>query len=91
MEVVATREVGPIYLEVLNGDPERGLFVRVTRDIDPDTGWTGVASFLEEMAETVKERVGRIESDNDLEDLLREFGDEETWAEFQEFRAAYGI
>lgn len=86
--MITTRDVGPIQLELLNGD---GLFVRVTRCLDIGGSWTGVANFPGDMEELAVERIDRVSSDNDVEALLREFADEETWLDFQEFRKSYGV
>lgn len=82
------KRVGPVRLALVsNGAAEVDILLRLS----PRNVWKGVASFPIEMEEDAAARIAMVETPNDLEDLVREFSDERTWASYQEFRNRNGF
>lgn len=82
------KRIGPVVLELSLEDA--GVYIYATYDQDGEV-WQGVASFPWEMEDEAALWIDRIESADDLEDLLREFSPEETWNSFQRFRNLIGV
>lgn len=86
---VAFRRIGPAHLTVVQeGD---GADVRISIDLGRGLKWSGIASFPAAMVSEAVDRVSRVHSANDLEDLVREFSDSDTWGSLQEFRNIAGL
>lgn len=86
---VLFRRVGPADLTVVQEDAAAD--VRITVDLGSRRRWAGVAYFPVEMLDEAVDRVSRIQTVNDLEDLVREFSDSDTWGSFQGFRNLAGF
>ncbi len=83
-------EIGPVVLRYVPGP---GLDVVVTyRSADAgNKPWKGVASFPWALEDEAMAWPDRIHSENDLEDLLREWAPAETWESFQRLRNELGV
>lgn len=80
--------VGPAQLTLIqNGAADVDIRIR----IGPRNEWRGIASFPAEMTRDAMDRIAIVETPNDLEDLIREFSDAETWESYQEFRNLNGF
>jgi hypothetical protein len=80
--------VGPARLTLIrNGSAEIDIRIRV----GPGNEWRGVAAFPVEMMDDAAGWIDLIETPNDLEDLVREFGSSEAWGSYQEFRNMNGF
>ena len=88
MREVLFRRVGPANLTVVKGHDVR---VKIRIRMNGRSEWWGDAEFPLDMIGDAVDRVSRVETSNDLEDLLREFGINEAWESYQEFRAAVGF
>lgn len=86
---VAFRRIGPAHLTVVQDGG--GADIRIEIHLDRRTKWAGVATFPAFMVDEAVDRVARVHSVNDLEDLVREFSDADTWGSFQEFRNVAGL
>lgn len=82
------KRVGPAQLTLVENG-EAAVVIRVR--ISPNNEWRGVAVFPIEMIDDAALRISIVETPNDLEDLIREFSDEETWGSYQEFRNFNGF
>lgn len=86
---VAFRRIGPAHMTVVQeGD---GADVKIVVDMGRGLRWKGVAYFPVSMTEEAVDRVARVHTPNDLEDLVREFSDAATWGSLQEFRNLSGL
>jgi hypothetical protein len=83
------KEVGSIALDLIP-DAE-GLDLVVSYEVGDPEPWIGVASFPWEMQDEAELWMDRIESENDLEDLFRQWAPEETWWAFQRVRNLVGV
>lgn len=82
------RKVGPAILELVPDD--EGVDLAVSYDAGGDRVWFGVASFPWPMEDEALLWLERIESENDLEDLLRQWAPEQAWGDFQRIRNMVG-
>jgi 3'-phosphoadenosine 5'-phosphosulfate sulfotransferase (PAPS reductase)/FAD synthetase len=83
-----------IDLDLIEDNPPvaPGLFVKVAVQVPAKKGekkpkWTGYAVFPREMKAEAIRRMEAVYTVNDVEDLVREFGDKATYESLQEFRA----
>jgi hypothetical protein len=75
-------------LELVTPNPRGdGVYIRVTRASVGGRAWEGYASFPTEMTELAKEKIEAVQDDEDLDNLLREWSDAETWQGWQRFWA----
>jgi hypothetical protein len=82
------RRVGPITLELVQPNPlsAEGIYIQVTRKGNGRT-WKGYASFPLGMYNLAQDKIAEVEDDEDLDNLLREWSDAETWQGWQRFWA----
>ena len=85
----AMKKICPAVLELVPDD--EGLDLAISYNVDGSRIWLGVASFPWEMEDEALLWMERIHSENDLEDLFREWSPEETWADFQRIRNVVGV
>lgn len=83
------RELGPAVLELV--PDEEGLDLTISYNVDGERIWVGVASFPWQMEDEALLWMDRIRSENDLEDLFREWSPETTWTDFQRIRNVVGV
>lgn len=81
------RRAGAALIELVPDD--EGLDLEVSYDLGGES-WIGIASFPWEMEDEALLWLERIMSENDLEDLFREWSPEETWVDFQAIRDMVG-
>jgi len=74
-----TRDLEGVHLELVDGAHE--VEIRVSVD-----GWSGVAHFPAPVADEAYREFDKLKTPNDLENLFREWSDEETWGAWQELR-----
>ncbi|NIQ80314.1 MAG: hypothetical protein GTN93_19935 [Anaerolineae bacterium] len=82
------REVGPATLELTRRNGAFYLNARVSMNGD---SWETVAIFPPDVEEEARFQFERIQTPNDLEDLVRAWTPEEVWESYQYFRRAYGF
>ena len=82
------KRVGPASLKLVeNGSVAIDIWIRIA----PGNEWKGVAAFPLALAKDARTWIELIETPNDLEDLIREFCDAETWGSYQNFRDLNGF
>lgn len=88
MHEVLFRRVGPANLTVVKG---RDIRVKIRIQMDGQNEWWGSAEFPVSMIDDALDRASRVKTPNDLEDLIREFSDAQTWGSYQDFRNLNGF
>lgn len=68
-----------------------GVDLVVFYDAGATHPWIGIASFPLGMEDVADVWADRLTSENDLEDLFREWAPQETWWGFQRIRSALGV
>jgi hypothetical protein len=87
--ILEERRAGPIQLDLFaEGDAAR---LRVLVNLGAGASWEGSASFPVGTLDEARDLVAGTETPTDIEDIIRMWGDEETWASWQEFRNLHGV
>ena len=82
------KQVGPATLEL--EEIGQGIYIKADVAMETDV-WQGTAAFPVEVADEAFIQFDRIETPNDLEDLMRAWASEDTWASLQLFRNEFGF
>jgi hypothetical protein len=82
------RQVGPATLDLTQRNGSFYLNASVAMN---GAVWETVAVFPGEVEEEALYQFERIQTPNDLEDLVRSWTSEETWESYQGFRRRYGF
>lgn len=82
------KRIGPVTLRYIPGDTLDLVITYDAGDLEP---WVGAASFPWNMEDEALSWLNRIQSENDIEDLLRLWAPEETWWAFQRLRNVVGV
>lgn len=84
-----SKQIGPITLDLIAD--QDGLELMASYTAGEPEPWVGIASFPWEMEDEALLWMERIQSESDLEDLLREWAPTETWWAFQRVRNLVGV
>ena len=87
--MAVVKRVGPATLELIRRNGSADIDIEVV--FGPGNAWRGTASFPAEMTAEAEARIAEVETPNDLEDLVRAWSNERTWASYQDFRNLNGF
>lgn len=83
------RTVGPAALELFRRNGS--VIIDIKIDLGPGNVWHGVAAFPGLLEREADALLDEVETPNDLENLVRAWSDEDTWASYQKFRNVNGF